>query len=295
MLQQIHYQALRPQTTAHLAQTMTLLSLTVDELRNQIETELSNNPALELVEERRCPTCRRLLPKQGICSVCSCPQNNEPVVFVSAREDFYFGGERTDDDYPENDFPVVEDKLPTYVLRQVASELTREELSVAAYLLTHLDDDGLLTVPLAEIARYCHVSLLFVQRIQQIIQRADPIGVGSTSPQEALLVQLDVLSESRKVPQLARDMIMEAMNLLSRRQYAELARQFHVPIRQVQQVVHFISENLNPFPGRSSWGDVRQSNGSRTNVYHHPDILIYYVNDDPSGQLMVEIIMPISG
>ncbi len=295
MLQQIHYQALRPQTTAHLAQTMTLLSLTVDELRNQIETELSNNPALELVEERRCPTCRRLLPKQGICPVCSCPQNNEPVVFVSAREDFYFGGERTDDDYPENDFPVVEDKLPTYVLRQVASELTREELSVAAYLLTHLDDDGLLTVPLAEIARYCHVSLLFVQRIQQIIQRADPIGVGSTSPQEALLVQLDVLSESRKVPQLARDMIMEAMNLLSRRQYAELARQFHVPIRQVQQVAHFISENLNPFPGRSSWGDGRQSNGSRTNVYRHPDILIYYVNDDPSGQLMVEIIMPISG
>jgi len=87
MLQQIHYQALRPQTTAHLAQTMTLLSLTVEELRSQIERELSSNPALELVEERRCPTCHRLLPKQGVCPVCSFSQNDEPVVFISTRED----------------------------------------------------------------------------------------------------------------------------------------------------------------------------------------------------------------
>lgn len=296
MLQQIHYQTLRPQTTAHLAQTMTLLSLTVEELRNQIEMELSSNPALELVEERRCPTCHRLLPKQGGCPVCSCPQNNEPVVFISAREDCYFGGECVDeDDYPDDEFAVAEDTLPTYVLRQIAPELSRDELSVAAYLLTHMDEDGLLTVPLVEIAHYCHVSLTFVQRIQQIIQRADPIGVGSSSPQEALLVQLDVLSESRKVPQLAREMIEEAMGLLSRRQYAELARQFHIPIRQVQQIVNFIGENLNPFPGRSSWGDVRQSTKSKTHVYHHPDILIYFANDDPNGQLMVEIIMPISG
>jgi len=180
-------------------------------------------------------------------------------------------------------------------LRKVAPELSRDELNVAAYLLTHLDEDGLLRVPLVEIARYCHVSLTFVQRIQQVIQRADPIGVGSSSPQEALLVQLDVLSESRKVPPLAREMIREAMSLLSRRQYAELARQFHIPIRQVQHIANFISENLHPFPGRSCWGDVRQSTGSKTNVYHHPDILIYFANDDPNGQLMVEIIMPISG
>ncbi len=296
MLQQVHYQTIRPQTTAHLAQTMTLLSLTVDELRSQIEMELSNNPALELVEERRCPTCHRLLPKQGVCPVCSYSQSNEPAVFISVREDFYFGGGNIfDDDRTEEDFPACEVSLQTYVLRQVVSELNKEELNVAAYLLTHVDEDGLLTIPLVEIARYCHVTLPFVQRIQQIIQKADPIGVGSTSPQEALLVQLDALSEVRKVPSLARKMIMEAMSSLSRRQYTELARQFHIPVHQVQQIVSFISQNLNPFPGRSSWGDIRQATASKINVYHHPDILIYFANDDPSGQLMVEIIMPING
>ncbi len=88
---QIQSHALRPLTTAHLAQTMTLLSMTADELRQEIEGELSTNPALEMVEERRCPTCNRLLPSRGNCPVCSCPKSDdpeEPVVFISPREDF---------------------------------------------------------------------------------------------------------------------------------------------------------------------------------------------------------------
>ncbi|MGD0708859.1 MAG: hypothetical protein ABSA51_10445, partial [Anaerolineaceae bacterium] len=83
---QVQYQSIRPATTAHLAQTMTLLALPVDELEEQIESELASNPALELSEERRCPQCKRLLPEHGPCSVCSrsaSPDRDEPVVFVS--------------------------------------------------------------------------------------------------------------------------------------------------------------------------------------------------------------------
>ena len=61
---QIQSPSLRPMTTAHLAQTMTLLNQTIDELYQQIQQELTN-PALELVEERRCPTCHRALPGRG--------------------------------------------------------------------------------------------------------------------------------------------------------------------------------------------------------------------------------------
>ena len=35
---------LRPLTTAHLAQTMTLLSLTTEELQQEIDSELASNP-----------------------------------------------------------------------------------------------------------------------------------------------------------------------------------------------------------------------------------------------------------
>jgi RNA polymerase sigma-54 factor len=296
---QLHYTGLRPQTTAHLAQTMTLLSLTADELHQQIESELASNPALEMVEERRCPVCHRMLPGKGPCPVCSQPkydQNDEPVVFISPREDFYpSSGHTSPEDMPEDSFSSSFEELPEFVLRQIAPDLSREDRLIAAYLLTHLDEDGLLTIHLVEVTRYFHVPLGQVERIQRMIQRAEPIGVGSCSPQEALLVQLDVLAETLPVPELCRAVVLEGMDLLSRRQYSELAKQFRVSLRQIQPVVKFISDNLNPFPARSHWGDVRQPTSSNVQVYRRPDIIIGYQNTDEVGPLIVEIIMPLAG
>jgi len=139
---QTHYQVIRPVTTAHLAQTMTLLSLNAEELRQHIDSELAANPALELIDERRCPTCHRILPEKGNCPLCSAARSNlpeEPVVFISPREDFYSHGTVSAEDQPEEQYsPCVED-LPTYVLRQIAPELELRDRQLAAYLLTHLD------------------------------------------------------------------------------------------------------------------------------------------------------------
>lgn len=295
---QTHYHALRPVTTAHLAQTMTLLSLTADELRQQIESELASNPALEMVDERRCPACGRALPDRGACPVCSRPQGSgveEPVVFVSPREDFYVSSAASPEDAPEDNFSTAFEDLPTYVMRQIAPELDPPDRRLAAYLLTHLDEDGLLTIELIEVVRFLHVPLSKVEQVQRIIQRAEPVGVGSCNPRQALLVQLEALAESRPVPALAGEIIRQGMDLLSRRQYAELARLLRASQRQVQQAVHFISENLNPFPARTHWGDVRTPGPSGLQVYHQPDILISHLKDNRNDRLVVEIIMPVYG
>ncbi len=299
MFQQLPYTSIRPLTTAHLAQTMTLLSLTAEELRQQIDNELASNPALELVEERRCPMCRRPLPPKGPCPVCSQPkdtQNEEPVVFISPREDFYSGGSAgTDDDPIEDPYSSSVEELPAYVLRQIAPDLDAQDRKIAAFILSHLDEDGLLTIPLMDVAMYYHIPLSRVENVQRIIQRADPIGVGSCSTQEALLVQLEVLSESHPAPDLARKIVQDGMDLLSRRQYTELSRLLKVPQRQIQSAVKYISENLNPFPGRTHWGDMRQPGASNVQVYLRPDIIIGFQNEDPNKNLVVEIIMPLSG
>ncbi len=296
---QYHYQVIRPLTTAHLAQTMTMLSLTAEELRQQIETELSNNPALELVEERRCPTCHRILPEHGPCPVCSCPSNlasDEPVVFISPREDFIPGGDgASNEDMPEDPYSAHADDLPTYVLRQIGPELNQAERRLAAYLLTHLDEDGLLTTTVVEVARYMKVLPSEVERVLRIIMRADPIGVGARSPQEAMSVQLDALAETQAIPPSTREILNEAIDLLSRHQYGEIARRYQITIRQVQLAEKYISENLNPFPARSYWGDARQGAIPQNQVYHRPDILIYHQNEDVKNPLVVEIILPIHG
>lgn len=284
-------------TTAHLAQTMTLLTLTNEELRQQIDSELAANPALELTEERRCPICGHNLPLRGSCPVCSRPQTvnaEEPIVFISPREDFYSGSSTAREDLPEDNYsPSVED-LPTYVLHQIACELAMDDRPIAAFLLTHLNEDGLLDVSLSEVARYFHTTIARIEKIVSLIQHAEPIGVGSSSPQQAMLIQLETLAETSNVPPLAAEAIRESMDLLSHRQYGELARVLKVSTRQAQEIAHFISENLNPFPARSHWGDVRQA-AAPTQVYHNPDILIYHLNDSPENPLVVEIIMPLVG
>ncbi len=82
-------------------------------------------------------------------------------------------------------------------MRQIATELADNDRGVAAYLLTHLNEDGLLTTTLFDAASYLHISPSRIQEVQSIIKRAEPIGVGSLTPQEALLAQLEVLGRNR--------------------------------------------------------------------------------------------------
>jgi RNA polymerase sigma-54 factor len=296
---QIPFHTLKPLTTAHLAQTMALLSLPSGELQQQIEAELAANPALEMADEHRCPTCRRLLPGQGVCPVCSRPtQSGEdaPIVFISSREVVSGFNEPRDDEGEKDEAgSSVGEDLTTYVFRQIAPDIDPEDRRMAAYLLTHLNEDGLLTIPLAEIAGYFHVPMKRVEAIQRIIQRADPLGVGSVSPNEAMLVQLDILNEASPVPELARQILTSGMDLLSRRQFVELARRLRAPVDQVREAAHFVSENLNPFPGRSYWGDVRQPSSSSTQVYYKPDIIVSQLAENLGSGLVVEILFPVWG
>ena len=48
---QIQDQSLRHVATAHLAQTMSLLALSNQELQDKVLEELAENPALEMLEE----------------------------------------------------------------------------------------------------------------------------------------------------------------------------------------------------------------------------------------------------
>jgi RNA polymerase sigma-54 factor len=301
MIRQSQIHALRPLTTAHLAQTMTLLGLSTFELREKIEAALSSNPALELIGERRCPICKRRLVNTQLCPVCSQPAyspDSEPIVFVSPREDFYTyssnGSSRVEEGDHSTEWIQAAEDLPVYVLRQIAPDLDEKDRPLAAHILTSLDDDGLLQVPLAEIARYHHVLISRVQAVLNIIQRADPLGVGSPNPQEALLVQLSILAETRPVPPLAARTIQEGMDLLSRRAFPELARRLGSTQREVQTIARFISENLNPFPARSHWGESHEPNELGT-AYHTPDIVISCLNDAPDSRLVVEVASPYSG
>jgi RNA polymerase sigma-54 factor len=283
---------------------MTLLALSTQELRQKIDAELARNPALELLEERHCSTCGRSLPGNRRCIWCAPPPvttPEQPIVFTSAPQDLYYGtGNHTspsDEFLPEENAQEFED-LPVFVMRQIAPELSREDRPIAAHVLTALTEDGLLGVPLEEIALYHHAPLSRIRRIIRLIQRADPIGVGSPNPAEALLVQLEVLSETLPVPPLAAQAIQAGLELLSYHRLADLAHTLHISLVQAHQIYQFVSTNLNPYPARAHWGDLitnRHAAPSNANAYYTPDVLISKLTDKDDSPLVVEVMLPLQG
>jgi RNA polymerase sigma-54 factor len=302
MLLQRQSTSLRPITTAHLAQTMSLLELTSAELRQKIESALSNNPALEMVEQAFCQKCGKPLRTGSFCSTCFRlheATDEQSIVFLSTRSDFYTprGSYDLESENNADDYTASFEQLPQYVLRQIAPELEPEDRLVAAHILTSLDEDGLLSIPLVEIARYRSVPLSKVERVLRLIQHADPLGVGSLTPQAALEIQLEVLAESKFVPALAMEAVSKGLDLLSRKRYAELAKLLGISKAHAQKIAQFIVDNLNPYPARSHWGETANQRPSQINsgVYYAPDIIITKLHDKDESPLVVEIALPIRG
>jgi RNA polymerase sigma-54 factor len=307
-----HLQDNRPQATAHLAKTMGYLQLAAADLESTLRDELEKNPALELVEELRCPNCGRRLHRLP-CPACAAPTGDgSPVVFLSPRQPAGLRREeREDGDLPE---PGVPERLDEYILRQIGPALSLVERPIAAYLLAQLDDNGLLTEPLAEIAAYRRLSLSQVQRVLDLIQHADPPGVGARDPRESLLIQLDSLADlaaadgcqpaagrGPNMLELARLLIRDHFEALGRMEYDRIARRLRVdhdlylPPGAIEAAVQFIQRNLTPYPARAYWGDGKAPANLDGAAPHNPDVNITTLESDGSSTLAVEVFTPLSG
>jgi len=296
---QRQFQKLQHQTTAHLAQTMTLLSMNNGELSQEIEKVLNENPALEMDLERRCPHCKRLLLPEQICPVCSKPKSiteDESIVFLSPSRDFYKPGDKFRDEYlSREEISADYENLAEYVLRQLMFDLEQEDRKIAAFLINLLDEDGFIREDNLSTAQYFHVPIARIQKIRNIIKRADPLGVGSSTPEEALATQLEILRESQDIPKYTKGIISEGLDLLSKKNYEAIARKLAIPENSVKKAADFISKNLNPFPARAFWGSARNPTADNPGVYINPDVIIQLLNNDPDLPLIVEVILPYQG
>ena len=296
---QRQYLKTEPQTTAHLAQTMSLLAMNNGELIQEIEKMLNENPALERVDEIFCPQCHRRLDHGQICPKCSQPRTDnkdDSIVFLSPRSDFQFNREMvTDDGYSADDFTPGVVELPEYILKQIQYDLAEDERMIAAYFVTQIDDYGFISEGDASISQFFHVPISKVKNIREMIKRADPVGVGSQSPEEAMLVQMGLLGETTDIPSYYQTVLQDHLESLSKKDYKKIADQLNLEISDVKEAEHFILSNLNPYPGRASWGNSISGQSGSGEVYTNPDIIVGYLNNDPEQALLIEVIVPYGG
>jgi RNA polymerase sigma-54 factor len=274
---------------------MSLLALSNLELRERVLSEIASNPALELLDDRVCPGCHRPLAGSSACPVCTAPQAQEGLlVYLSPRETGRQSGSVSIDETPADQEPAAPEDLALHVLAQIAGDLELSERHLAAYVLSSLDEDGFLEDAPAIVARATRSTLTQVERVLGLIARADPPGLGTPGPRQALLAQLDLLDPGDPMVGLARRMLEECFSELGRREFERIGHTLGVSQGRARQAADWIHAKLNPYPARAFWGSGRQAPAGDPNVYHNPDIQIS-ISPNDRNSLVVEIFSAMAG
>jgi RNA polymerase sigma-54 factor len=291
-------------TNPRLYQAMDLLYMPLLDLQARLEQELLENPFLELSE----------------------PDSDEEVVQVDEEgqddggeevdwgqvllEDFDAGGPRARYEPRETyEPPVVETRhLHDYLRDQVGLlHLDERQLAIAEEIIGNIDDDGLLTCSLEDVANgldaareeirdrtfanaerihddearqleLAELEALFaphdvaeIESVLLIVQSLDPPGVGARGLQESLMIQLAREDGDGTLPYR---IVAEHFDGLLGHRWTDISRALEITPEEVQDAADEIAK-LDPKPGRRFAAD--------PDHYVIPDLIV----DKIGGEYMV--------
>ncbi len=261
----------RPEARPQTVLASTILQLNSLELERAISQELAENPALELVEGGRCQVCGALFSGDR-CPLCA------------RGEDRYLdrSWEGLEEGYGEAWDPLSQVASPTslgdYLLMQMRPRLKPQELAAANYLVESLDDHGLLSIDLEELAQLAGSSLEQMERLLAILQEQEPIGIGARSVKECLLIQIRYLEEEGNSQPWVREIVEEHWEDLGRGRFEKIAEALGITVEEVEEALEFIRDNLNPYPAQAY-------HPSDRSPHIRPDIII----QPHEGNFIIEI------
>ena len=185
------------------------------------------------------------------------------------------GGQRNREEQPgfEATLTRTED-LGDHLEWQVRmSDFVEDECRFAALVIGNLDEKGYLTLegmePAAVVPKLAAEAELDpedAEEILRLIQRFDPVGVGSRDLRECLRVQAEHFGADDTVLRV----IDEHLHDLERRNYAAIAKALHIDLSEVYDVAQYITD-LEPRPARAFITNEPQ--------YIVPDVWVHRVGD----------------
>jgi RNA polymerase sigma-54 factor len=261
-----------------------LLELPSSDLRAVILQELSENPALELVEASYCERCGAVL-SGPTCPDCGTrgpgPEGAEAFPDLARDDTPFWDTWREEDDWDPLSRVAAPWSLRDHLLWQLCPQLSAPEMEIAAVLLESLDDHGLLGCELETICSALDVSLSQVTDVLSLIQRQDPAGIGARTVQESLLIQLES-SPEEGLKELSRKLIEEHWEALGRGRLEAIAKEVGAHLEDVERARDFIRTNLDPYPAHA-YLDHSASGGEPVDAqYLQPDVVIVR-RETPAG------------
>ncbi|RCS56823.1 RNA polymerase factor sigma-54 [Parvibium lacunae] len=162
-----------------------------------------------------------------------------------------------DDDYAPPQVAATTD-LRHHLLEQLAPlNLTQRDKALVRILIEELDDNGYLSLELAEIQAYLPAELDIEQEELQAalhwLQHMEPAGIGARNITECLLLQLQQYRREHAaldpaLHQLAEILIRHHLDLLAARDYNKIKRQLNCTdalLRDAQSLI----QSFDPHPG----------------------------------------------
>ena len=281
-------QKLQQRLSPQQIQIIRLMELTNLELEERIKQEIIDNPALDEISIGSDGEENSLSKEEDIVL------NDEG----GNNEDLSLGDYFSEDDIPDykilqyemannenyrGDIPFVGgSSIQEHLLEQLGLiELTDIEEKVAEYIIGNIDDDGYLRRPLQSISDDLifqvgiDIDVTGIEHILNKIREFDPAGIGATSLQECLMLQLERIENSDESIDVAKKVISNYFDAFSKKHYDKIGKTLGLNGEVLKRVIKTLTQ-LNPRPG-SAWNSSYADTGNQI----IPDFII----EDNDGEL----------
>ena len=260
--------------TPELIQAIQILQFNTQELESFVQDELMQNPVLEydsadVKKEPEISKTEDMDRKEAEASEIDLREKVKEAEYddISYRQWEY---SKDHDETSFEQFVSKEETLEDFLLLQLTfSSLKGCEMKIGRYLVEAIDENGYLTVDTDKVAKCFKVSEDTVEKVLDVIQTFEPLGVGARSLEECLIIQLaakGLLEDSVEY------IILHHLADLGDNKLNKVAKVTGLTVEQVQMVADLI-RTLEPKPGR-------QYSSGETVKYVVPDVVVEKVDGE---------------
>jgi RNA polymerase sigma-54 factor len=261
-----------------MIQSMEILQLPIMALQERIEQELQENPVLELKDESadsQAANDETDVDAAGPAVEASDVDNPEKELVIDDAGNNELDFDRLEalsrdweDHFNEEhrpsrngideegdkkhdamqNMPSRPQSLHDYLNDQLAFlEASPDQLKLIRYLITHLDENGYLSVPLEEAARAYEqvITLAHAEEALAMLQKLEPPGVGARDLRECLLLQLTLETPHRDV---LRVLITHHLEDIQHNRLPVIQRRTCFELAVIKEAIEAL-KHLNPRPG----------------------------------------------
>jgi len=240
-----------------LYQSIKLMELPIIDLRQRIEQELENNPALEVIEDNSTVSLDESETET----------KEEDEYFETTSDPGRFESEKTSEEHRRfiEGALTRPETLQEHLLWQLQLQPVDDELkAIAQTLIQNLDDDGFHKESIETLFSSPQPRL---SEAMELIRVFDPAGTCTSGYRESLDVQIHLMKDAP----IGIEKILDNLELMEREKYSVLAKKTNLDETQIRLICEYIKK-LSPFPGRTfAAADVR---------YVIPDIKVVRDKDE---------------